>query len=204
MSAPVTKTTHAGTAIPLRRHDVDTDQIAPARFVPYFRQGGFTNILFADWRADPGFVLNQPVYQGATILVAGRDFGTGSSRESAVWALQSAGIQVVVASRFGDIFRGNAVTRRLWPVQVAQDTVQRLWEAVEENPWLTVAVDLVRLELLFAGETYKWELDAPLRQRLLHTTSMIEETLSYEADITAYEARHLPRGMLSGSTLRGE
>jgi 3-isopropylmalate/(R)-2-methylmalate dehydratase small subunit len=188
------KTSYAGTAIPLRRHDIDTDQIAPTRFLPYFRQGGFTNILFADWRTDPGCVLNQPMYQGATILVAGRDFGTGSSREAAVWALQSAGIQAVVASRFGDIFRGNAVTRRLWPVQVPQDTVQRLWEAIEENPWLTITLDLGQLEVLFDGEAHKWELDAPLRQRLLHTTSMIEETLSYEADITAYEAQHQPRG----------
>lgn len=189
----MTKTSHNGTAIPLRRHDVDTDQIAPARFVPYFRPDGFTNILFADWRADPGFVLNQPVYQGATILVAGRDFGTGSSRESAVWALQSAGIQAVVASRFGDIFRGNAVTRQLWPVQVAQDAIQRLWAAVEDNPWLSVTLDLSRLELRFADEKYPWELEAPLWRRLLHASGMIEETLSYEADITAYEARNQPR-----------
>jgi 3-isopropylmalate/(R)-2-methylmalate dehydratase small subunit len=198
------KTSHTGTAIPLRRHDIDTDQIAPTRFLPYFRQGGFTNILFADWRADPSFVLNQPVYQGATILVAGRDFGTGSSRESAVWALQSAGIQAVVASRFGDIFRGNAVTRQLWPVQVAQETVQRLWEAIEENPWLTVTLDLVQLELLFDGQAHTWELDVPLRQRLLHTTSMIEETLSYEADIIAYETQHQLPGILKRSPLAGE
>ena len=184
------ETLHVGTAIPVRRHDIDTDQIAPARFVPYFRPGGFANILLADWRADPECVLNQPAYQGATILVAGRDFGTGSSRESAVWALQSAGIRAVVASRFGDIFRGNAVTRQLWPVQLPQEVIGRMWDAIEADPWLPVSLDLAQLQVRFGAETYPWVLEQPLRQRLLQPASMTDEILGFEADIAAYEARH--------------
>jgi len=177
-----------GTAVPLRRDDVDTDQLAPARFVPYFRPDGFTNILLADWRSDPDFVLNQPQYQGASVLVAGRDFGTGSSRESAVWALQSAGFRVVVASRFGDIFRGNATTRGLWTVEVGHDVVERLWAEVEADPWVPVTVDLSALRLTCGAVESPVRIDAPLLRRLLEPGDRIAETLAHLAEIEAYEA----------------
>jgi 3-isopropylmalate/(R)-2-methylmalate dehydratase small subunit len=117
--------------------------------------------------------------------------------------LQSAGIAVVIASRFGDIFRGNAVTRQLWPVQVAQDVISRLWDAVEANPWLPVTIDLARLELLFDSEAHPWELDAPLRQRLLHPVGVIDDILLREEYIAAYEARHPAQPVLRGSQQSG-
>jgi 3-isopropylmalate/(R)-2-methylmalate dehydratase small subunit len=182
-------TLRTGTAVPLRRDDVDTDQLAPARFVPYFRPDGFTNILLADWRGDPDFVLNQPQYQGATVLVAGRDFGTGSSRESAVWALQSAGFQVVVASRFGDIFRGNATTRGLWTVEVDHDAIERLWAEIEADPWLTITVDLATRRLGCGAVESPFRIDEPLLRRLLEPGDRIAETLDHLADIEAYELK---------------
>jgi 3-isopropylmalate/(R)-2-methylmalate dehydratase small subunit len=178
----------SGTAVPLRRDDVDTDQLAPARFVPYYRPEGYTNILMADWRDDPSFVLNQPQYQGATVLVAGRDFGTGSSRESAVWALQSAGFQVVVASRFGDIFRGNATTRGLWTAEVDHDVIERLWQGIEADPWLRITVDLLDRRLTFGDEVMHFRIDAPLMLRLLKPGDRIAETLAYLPEIEAYES----------------
>lgn len=189
-----TKSLHAasavrsGTAVPLRHDDVDTDQLAPARFVPYFRPEGYANILLADWRDDPGFVLNQPQYQGATILVAGRDFGTGSSRESAVWALQSAGFHVVVASRFGDIFRGNATTRGLWTVEVDHEVVERLWDGIEADPWLRLTVRLPQRRLVFGDEAADFRIDDPLLRRLLTPGDRIAETLAHLPEIEAYEA----------------
>ena len=177
-----------GTAVPLRHDDVDTDQLAPARFVPYFRPEGYSNILLADWRDDPGFVLNQPQYQGATILVAGRDFGTGSSRESAVWALQSAGFQVVVASRFGDIFRGNATTRGLWTVEVDHEVIERLWQGIEADPWLRITVDLLDRRLTFGDDVTHFRIDDPLLRRLLKPGDRIAETLAHLPEIEAYEA----------------
>lgn len=186
MSAPATRT---GTAVPVRRDDVDTDQLSPARFAPYFRPDGYSNVLFADWRADPGFVLNQPQYQGATMLVAGRHFGTGSSRESAVWALQSAGFDVVVAAGFGDIFRGNATTRGLWTVEVDRDVVERLWDLVEADPWLALTVELGDRCLGFGSERVPFRIDEPLRRRLLEPGDRIAETLAHLAEIEAYETR---------------
>src|SRR5690606_35515844 len=123
-----------GTAVPLRRGNVDTDQIIPARYVPYFSGTGLGNALFADWRNDPHFVLNLPQYQGATILVAGSDFGTGSSREAAVWAIQQAGFRVVIAPRFGDIFRGNSLMRGLLTITLTVAVVEELWQLVEADP----------------------------------------------------------------------
>ncbi|MDX6361885.1 3-isopropylmalate dehydratase small subunit [Streptomyces sp. NPDC058274] len=186
MSEPALRT---GTAVPLRRDDVDTDQLAPARFVPYYRPNGFTNILLADWRSDPAFVLNQPQYQGATVLVAGRDFGTGSSRESAVWALQSAGFQVVVADRFGDIFRGNATTRGLWTAEVDHEVIERLWAEIEADPWLTVTVDLATRRLSCGAVESPFRIDEPLRRRLLEPGDRIAETLAHLAEIEEYEAK---------------
>ncbi|MCS7476899.1 3-isopropylmalate dehydratase small subunit [Umezawaea endophytica] len=189
-----TPTSHTGTAVPLRRDDVDTDQLSPARFVPYFRPHGFTNILFADWRSDPDFVLNRPEHQGASVLVAGHDFGTGSSRESAVWALQSAGFQVVVASGFGDIFRDNATTRGLWTVEVDHDVVEELWREVEADPWLPVTVDLTSRRLGFRAAESPLRIDDPLLRRLVRPGDRIAETLAHVADIEEYESSRISRG----------
>src|ERR671910_1590955 len=135
-------TTHTGTAVALRRSDVDTDQIIPAVYLKRVTRTGFEDGLFAAWRADPEFVLNRPEVAGATVLVAGPDFGTGSSREHAVWALMDHGFRVVVSSRFADIFRGNAGKGGLVTAQVGQPDVERLWVAVETDPATQVTVDL--------------------------------------------------------------
>ncbi len=185
-------TVHTGTALPLRRTDVDTDQIIPTRFVPYFSRTGYTNALFADWRDDPGFVLNLPQYGGATILVAGNDFGTGSSRESAVWALQAAGLRVVLAPRFGDIFRGSSLMKGLLTVVVPGDVVERLWTLIESDPALAIAVDLERLEVRFADTVQPFTLDEDVRERLLSGRDAIAVTLRYEAEIAAYERTRRP------------
>src|ERR1700746_1178162 len=134
--------THAGRAVPLRRSNVDTDQIIPAEYLKQVSRTGFGRGLFAAWREDPSFVLNQPQYDGATILVAGTDFGTGSSREHAVWALTDYGFRAVIAPRFGDIFRGNATKAGLLPVVLPEATVTALQEAVESDPGTEVVVDL--------------------------------------------------------------
>jgi 3-isopropylmalate/(R)-2-methylmalate dehydratase small subunit len=180
-------TVHTGTAMPLRRTDVDTDQIIPTRFVPYFSRTGYANALFADWRDDPAFVLNVPQYGGATILVAGNDFGTGSSRESAVWALQAAGFRAVLAPRFGDIFRGSSLMKGLLTIVVPGDVVEHLWELIERDPALAIAVDLERLEVRFADTVQPFTLDDDVRERLLAGRDPIAVTLQYEADIAAYE-----------------
>jgi 3-isopropylmalate/(R)-2-methylmalate dehydratase small subunit len=185
-------TVHTGTAIPLRRTNVDTDQIIPARYVPYFSMTGHTNALFAHWRDDPGFVLNLPEHQGATILVAGDNFGTGSSRESAVWALQRSGFRVVVAPRFGDIFRGNALIRGLLTVVLPAEAVELLWQRIEDDPALPVTVDLERLEVRFGGVVRPFPLETDARARLLSGLDPIGATLSHEADIAAYERTRRP------------
>src|ERR671922_2263642 len=135
-------TVHTGTAVPLRRSNVDTDQIVPAVYLKRVTRTGFDDALFASWRADPDFVLNQPQYAGATVLVAGSDFGTGSSREHAVWALQDYGFKAVLCSRFADIFRGNSLKNGLLTVILPQETVERLWELTESRPSVEVTVDL--------------------------------------------------------------
>ena len=159
-------TTHTGTAVALRRSDVDTDQIIPAVYLKRVTRTGFEDGLFAAWRADPDFVLNRPEAAGATVLVAGPDFGTGSSREHAVWALMDHGFRVVVSSRFADIFRGNAGKGGLVTAQVGQPDVERLWAAVEADPATQVTVDL-------GSRTVSWtdccrRAVGPLRHRRLH------------------------------------
>ena len=134
--------THAGRAVPLRRNNVDTDQIIPAEYLKRVSRAGFGEGLFAAWREDPSFVLNQPQYDGATILVAGTDFGTGSSREHAVWALTDYGFRAVIAPRFGDIFRTNATKAGLLPVALSEATVTALQDAIEADPGTEVVVDL--------------------------------------------------------------
>ena len=140
-------TVHTGTAAPLRRSNVDTDQIIPAVYLKRITRHGFEDGLFSAWRKDPDFVLNQPAYQGVTILVAGPDFGTGSSREHAVWALQDFGFKVVISSRFADIFRGNSGKGGLLTAHVDQSVIEALWTAIEANPDLEVTVDLEEREV---------------------------------------------------------
>jgi 3-isopropylmalate/(R)-2-methylmalate dehydratase small subunit len=180
-------TSHTGTALPLRRSNVDTDQIIPAEYLKRITRTGFEDALFASWRGDPDFVLNQPQYAGATILVAGTEFGTGSSREHAVWALRDYGFKAVLSSRFGDIFRGNSLKNGLLPVVVDQDVISQLWQLIEAEPTTPITVDLQALQVRTEGITIDFELDPDARQRLLDGTDDITLTLRHEDQIAAYE-----------------
>ncbi|MDG6104400.1 3-isopropylmalate dehydratase small subunit [Dactylosporangium aurantiacum] len=182
-------TVHTGTAVPLRRSNVDTDQIIPAVYLKRVTRTGFEDGLFNAWRSDPAFVLNNPAYAGASILVAGPDFGTGSSREHAVWALQDYGFKVVVAPRFGDIFRGNALKAGLLPVELDVETVEELWAAIEAEPAAPVTVDLQDRQLRAAGREWAFPLDDFSRWRLLEGLDDIGLTLRHEDVITAFEQR---------------
>jgi 3-isopropylmalate/(R)-2-methylmalate dehydratase small subunit len=182
-------TTHTGRAVPLRRGNVDTDQIIPAHWLKKVTRDGFEDGLFEAWRKDPGFVLNRPERQGATVLVAGPDFGTGSSREHAVWALQNYGFKAVISSRFADIFRGNSLKNGLLTVVLEQKIVDALWELTERDPQTEITVDLVAREVRAEGVTASFELDENSRWRLLNGLDDISITLRNEDDIAAYEAR---------------
>ena len=181
-------TVHTGTAVPLRRSNVDTDQIIPAVYLKRVTRTGFEDGLFAAWRQDPGFVLDRPEHAGASVLVAGPDFGTGSSREHAVWALQDHGFRVVVSPRFADIFRGNALKGGLLPVEVPLDVVERLWSDVEADPATAITVDLVEREIRWADERVPFDIDDYTRWRLMEGLDDIGLTLRHVADIDAYEA----------------
>ncbi|MFI1798585.1 3-isopropylmalate dehydratase small subunit [Streptomyces sp. NPDC020379] len=182
-------TTHTGRAVPLRRGNVDTDQIIPAHWLKKVTRDGFEDGLFEAWRKDPEFVLNRPERQGATVLVAGPDFGTGSSREHAVWALQNHGFKAVISSRFADIFRGNSLKNGLLTVVLPQEAVDALWRLTESDPTAEVTVDLVGRQVRAAGITAGFELDENARWRLLEGLDDIGLTLRHEADIAAFEAR---------------
>ncbi len=182
-------TTHTGRAVPLRRSNVDTDQIIPAHWLKKVTRDGFEDGLFEAWRKDPEFVLNRPERAGASVLVAGPDFGTGSSREHAVWALQNYGFKTVVSSRFADIFRGNSLKNGLLTVVLPQETVEALWELTENDPTAEVTVDLVAREVRAEGITAGFDLDENARWRLLEGLDDIGLTLRHEADIAAYETR---------------
>ncbi|MDQ1035949.1 3-isopropylmalate/(R)-2-methylmalate dehydratase small subunit [Streptomyces sp. V3I8] len=189
-------TTHTGRAVPLRRSNVDTDQIIPAHWLKKVTRDGFEDGLFEAWRKDPSFILNQPERTGATVLVAGPDFGTGSSREHAVWALQNYGFKAVISSRFADIFRGNSLKNGLLTVVLEQTVVDRLWELTEQDPQAGVTVDLEAREVRAEGITAPFELDENARWRLLNGLDDISLTLQHEADISAYESgrpSHKPR-----------
>jgi 3-isopropylmalate/(R)-2-methylmalate dehydratase small subunit len=189
-------TTHTGRAVPLRRSNVDTDQIIPAHWLKKVTRDGFEDGLFEAWRKDPSFVLNQPERVGATVLVAGPDFGTGSSREHAVWALQNYGFKAVVSSRFADIFRGNSLKNGLLTVVLEQKIVDALQELTEKDPQAPVTVDLEAREVRAEGITAAFELDENARWRLLNGLDDISITLQNESDISAYEAKrpaHKPR-----------
>ncbi|MCP3816739.1 3-isopropylmalate dehydratase small subunit [Streptomyces sp. A3M-1-3] len=181
-------TTHTGRAVPLRRSNVDTDQIIPAHWLKKVTRDGFEDGLFEAWRKDDAFVLNRPERKGATVLVAGPDFGTGSSREHAVWALQNYGFKTVISSRFADIFRGNSLKNGLLTVVLPQETVERLWQLTETDPTAEITVDLVAREVRADGITAEFELDENARWRLLEGLDDISLTLQNEADIAAYEA----------------
>lgn len=185
-------TTHTGVPVPLRRSNVDTDQIIPAVYLKRIRRTGFEDGLFSAWRDDPDFVLNQPAWKQGSILVAGPDFGTGSSREHAVWALQNYGFKAVIGSRFGDIFRGNSGKSGLLLATVPQEVVEELWAFCEGEPGRPITVDLVSRTIEADGTSYDFDLDDYTRHRLLEGLDDIAVTLQHEADIAAYEARRPP------------
>ena len=180
-------TRHVGRGMPLRRSNVDTDQIIPAVYLKRVTRTGFEDGLFAAWRQDPEFIANQPEYQGVTVLVAGPDFGTGSSREHAVWALMDFGFKVVISSRFADIFRGNAGKAGLLVAQVTQDVVEQLWKIIESDPSTEIVVDLRERTVQAEGLTAPFEIDDYTRWRLLEGLDDIGITLSHEDDITSFE-----------------
>ncbi|MBE4735614.1 3-isopropylmalate dehydratase small subunit [Streptomyces caniscabiei] len=182
-------TTHTGRAVPLRRSNVDTDQIIPAHWLKKVTRDGFEDGLFEAWRKDETFVLNQPEREGATVLVAGPDFGTGSSREHAVWALQNYGFKAVISSRFADIFRGNSLKNGLLTVVLEQKIVDALQQLTENDPQAEITVDLQAREVRAEGITASFELDENSRWRLLNGLDDISITLQNEADISAYEAK---------------
>ena len=182
-----------GTALPLDRSDVDTDQIIPSDWLKRVERTGFEKGLFGEWRDDPSFVLNQEQYAGASILVAGPNFGTGSSREHAVWAIQQHGFRAVISPRFGDIFRNNAAKNGLVPVVVEPDVGERLLRAIESDPTLELTIDVERstLEAPAIGLEVAFPLDGSVRERFLAGLDDIGITLQHEPEITAYEA-HRP------------
>ncbi|GAB2991457.1 3-isopropylmalate dehydratase small subunit [Nocardioides montaniterrae] len=182
-------TSHTGTALPLRRSNVDTDQIIPAVYLKRVTRTGFEDGLFAAWRNDPEFVANKPEYQGVSILVAGPDFGTGSSREHAVWALMDYGFKVVLSSRFADIFRGNSGKAGLLSVPVEQDVIEKLWDLVEADPATQITVDLEAKTVTAGDLVAPFEIDDYTRYRLLNGLDDIGITLGNEADISAYESK---------------
>ncbi|HSJ20774.1 MAG TPA: 3-isopropylmalate dehydratase small subunit [Nocardioidaceae bacterium] len=181
-------TSHTGRALPLRRSNVDTDQIIPAVYLKRVTRTGFEDGLFGAWRNDPAFVLNRPEHAGVSILVAGPDFGTGSSREHAVWALMDYGFKVVLSSRFADIFRGNSGKAGLVAAQVDQDVVERLWAMAESDPTTEVTADLEAREVRAGDLVAPFDIDDYTRWRLLEGLDDIGITLSHEAHITAHEA----------------
>ena len=181
--------THVGTAIPLCRSNVDTDQIIPAVYLKRVTKSGFEDGLFAAWRNDPSFVLNNPAYAGASILVAGADFGTGSSREHAVWALQNYGFKVVISSRFADIFRGNSQKAGLLTIVLPEGDVEALWEVIEKDPSAGITVDLAKKEISFAGKILTFELDDYVRWRLMEGLDDIGLTLQKMDEVGEFEAK---------------
>src|SRR3954453_5003987 len=181
-------TTHTGIGTPLRVSNVDTDQIIPAVYLKRVTRTGFEDGLFASWRADPSFVLNTEPFSRGTVLVAGSDFGTGSSREHAVWALMDYGFRVVVSSRFADIFRGNSAKMGLGAAEGAPHDVELLWKLLENDPGTEVTVDLRDKTVQARDLTVAFDIDEYTRWRLPEGLDDIGLTLRHEADITAFEA----------------
>lgn len=180
---------HTGTAVPLRRSNVDTDQIIPAVYLKRVTRSGFEDGLFAAWRSDPDFVLNKNEYKSGTILVAGVDFGTGSSREHAVWALQNYGFKVVISSRFADIFRGNSLKGGLLTVILTQSEVEALWGAIEAKPDTQITVDLAGKKVSYDGKEISFEIDDYSRWRLMEGLDDIGLTLQHVDKIASFEEK---------------
>jgi 3-isopropylmalate/(R)-2-methylmalate dehydratase small subunit len=190
---------HTGSALPLRRSNVDTDQIIPAVYLKRITKNGFEDGLFAAWRNDPTFVLNQPQHKSATVLVAGPDFGTGSSREHAVWALQNYGFKVVLSSRFADIFRGNSQKMGLLTVILSQDEIEKIWQVVESKPETQITVDLESKTVSYQGVTLNFAIDDYTRWRLMEglddiglTFTKIDEVTKFEEKRASYKPKTLP------------
>ena len=179
--------THTGVGIPLRRSNVDTDQIIPAVYLKRITRTGFEDGLFVAWRSDPGFVLNQPAFSAGSVLVAGSDFGTGSSREHAVWALLDYGIRVVISSRFADIFRGNSGKGGLLAAEVTQDEVELLWKLLENEPGASVTVDLEQQTIAARSLMIGFDIDPYTRWRLLEGWDDISLTLRHADEISEFE-----------------
>ena len=177
-----------GIGVPLRRSTVDTDQIIPAKFLKRITKTGYDDALFYEWRQDPSFILNTEPYQNGRVLVTGPDFGTGSSREHAVWALRDFGFGAVISSRFGDIFRGNAGKQGLVTAVVPQEIVEQIWAELEAHPGLEVAVDVAEREVTCGAVTAPFEIDDYTRWRLMEGLDDIGLTLRHEDAITAFEA----------------
>jgi 3-isopropylmalate/(R)-2-methylmalate dehydratase small subunit len=182
-------TTHTGVGVPLRRGNVDTDQIIPAEYLKRVTRSGFEDGLFAAWRKDRGFILNNPQYAAGSVLVAGPDFGTGSSREHAVWALMNYGFRVVISSRFADIFCGNSSKEGLLTARASQDDVELIWQLLESEPGAEVSVDLELKTITAKGIAATFEVDDYTRWRLLGGLDDIGLTLRHEAQVTAFEAK---------------
>jgi len=180
---------HTGTGVPLRRSNVDTDQIIPAVYLKRVTRSGFEDGLFAAWRSDPEFVLNQPQYKDGTILIAGADFGTGSSREHAVWALQNHGFKVVISARFADIFRGNSLKGGLLTVILPQEEVDALWETVETEPTTQIKVDLEARSVSYGAKQIPFHLDDYTRWRLMEGLDDIGLTLRHIDSVEAFERK---------------
>jgi 3-isopropylmalate/(R)-2-methylmalate dehydratase small subunit len=190
---------HIGSALPLRRSNVDTDQIIPAVYLKRITKSGFEDGLFGAWRNDPEFVLNQPQYKGATILVAGPDFGTGSSREHAVWALQNYGFKVVLSSRFADIFRGNSQKAGLLTVILPQEAIEKIWQTIETKPETQITADLESKTISYEGVTLKFEIDDYTRWRLMEglddiglTFTKIDKVSEFELKRAVFKPKTLP------------
>jgi 3-isopropylmalate/(R)-2-methylmalate dehydratase small subunit len=182
-------TVHTGTAVPLRASNVDTDQIIPAEYLKRITRHGFEDGLFSAWRKNPDFVLNQSQFDGATVLVAGPDFGTGSSREHAVWALMDYGFKVVISSRFADIFRGNSGKQGLLTALVDQDVVDQLWKEIENHPDTKVTVDLESRTITAGGLSAKFEVDEYVRWRLMEGLDDVGLTLKHVETIGEFEGK---------------
>ena len=190
---------HTGSALPLRRSNVDTDQIIPAVYLKRITKNGFEDGLFAAWRNDPSFELNQPQYRKASILVAGPDFGTGSSREHAVWALQNYGFKVVLSSRFADIFRGNSQKMGLLTVILSQEEIEEIWQVVESKPDTQITVDLSSKTITYGSKTLSFVIDDYTRWRLMEglddiglTFTKIDEVTTFEEKRASFKPKTLP------------
>ncbi len=179
--------THTGTGLPLRRSNVDTDQIIPAEYLKRITRHGFEDALFKAWREDPSFVLNKPEYKKATILVAGPEFGTGSSREHAVWALMDYGFKAVLSSRYADIFRGNSGKAGLVTAEVPQDVIEKIWAMIEKDPNTQITVDLDKRQVKAGDLLADFQIDDYVRWRLMEGLDDIGLTLRHESKITEFE-----------------